>query len=153
MRFQTITVWRACLWRVLLLDPADLGSAACNPLLEANRRNDDLRDRLVVRAGSLERRNQGTNADEALLIPAIPHVRCAEDNEIAQALRAPSQRLLVAARTATDDEANDGIQRRPELPGHEAIVKERPQRRAQVLGRRMSDIVRQALIGLNGIRQ
>jgi type IV secretion system protein VirD4 len=76
--------WRARFGRVLLFDPTNAQSAACNPLLEVRRGEWEVRDVqniadvLVDPEGALERRNHWEKTGHSLLVGTILHVLYAE---------------------------------------------------------------------------
>ncbi|WP_315773855.1 MULTISPECIES: conjugal transfer protein TraG [unclassified Bradyrhizobium] len=85
--WQLTAGFRARHGRVLLFDPTNARSAACNPLLEVRRGEWEVRDVqnvadvLVDPEGSLERRNHWEKTSHALLVGAILHVLYAEPDK------------------------------------------------------------------------
>jgi len=79
--------WRGRFGRVLLFDPTNPESSACNPLLEVRRSDAEVRDVqnvadiLVDPEGALERRNHREKTSHSLLVGAILHVLYAEPDK------------------------------------------------------------------------
>lgn len=84
--WQLTAGFRAQHGRVLLCDPTSAKSSAYNPLLEVRRGEWEVRDVqtiadiLVDHEGSLEKRNHWEKTSHALLVGAILHVVCAEED-------------------------------------------------------------------------
>jgi type IV secretion system protein VirD4 len=85
--FQLTSGFRDQHGHVLLFDPTNASSAACNPLLEVRRGEWEVRDVqniadvLVDPEGALERRNHWEKTSHSLLVGAILHVLYAEKDK------------------------------------------------------------------------
>jgi type IV secretion system protein VirD4 len=102
--WQLTAGFRGRFGRVLLFDPTNPHSAACNPLLEIRRGDTEVRDVqnvadiLVDPEGALERRNHWEKTSHSLLVGAILHVLYAEPDKtlagVANFLSDPDREIL-----------------------------------------------------------